>query len=271
MRILLAAFLIISHLSTKKSKKGNSIRSLAISLHVSYIEKFRRFWYTTGMAMNRILVVEDDESIRTSIEEFLSASNYLVDTANDGAQALEKVKKRSPDLVVLDLGLPKISGESVCQEIKRQHPETPVIILTAKNQPSDVVSGFQLGADDYIRKPFELDELMARIRARLKNITDEEKLQVDDLLLDIQTVKVTRSGTDIILSPREFKLLQYLMTNVGKVLSREMILNRVWQYSYDVDTRVVDVYIGYLRKKIDSGSPKKLITSVRGFGYVLKG
>lgn len=220
--------------------------------------------------MNRILLVEDDKSIRTGIEEFLSASNYLVDTAVDGAQALEKVKKQTPDLVVLDLGLPKISGESVCKEIKRQHPQIPVIILTAKSHPSDVVSGFQLGADDYIRKPFELDELMARIRARLRNPTDEEKLQVNDLLLDTRTVQVTRNGKKIILSPLEFKLLQYLMSNTGKVLSREMILNRVWQYSYDVDTRVVDVYIGYLRKKIDADYSKKLITSVRGFGYLLK-
>lgn len=220
--------------------------------------------------MNRILLVEDDKSIRTGIEEFLSASNYLVDTAEDGAQALEKVKKLTPDLVVLDLGLPKISGESVCREIKRQHPQIPVIILTAKNQSSDVVSGFELGADDYIRKPFELDELMARIRARLRNPTDEEKLQVGDLLLNAKTVQVTRNGEEIILSPLEFKLLQYLMSNTGKVLSREMILNRVWQYSYEVDTRVVDVYIGYLRKKIDANYSKKLITSIRGFGYILK-
>lgn len=227
-------------------------------------------YYAEHMNMKRILVVEDDEAISKGIGNFLTESNYLVDFATDGAQALEQVERQTPDLVVLDLGLPKISGESVCREIKKQHPQLPVIILTAKIHSDDVVSGFQLGADDYIRKPFELEELMARIRARLKNTNEDEKLQVDDLILDPTAVRVVRGKKEIILSPHEFRLLHYLMSNRGKVLSREMILNRVWQYSEDIDTRVVDVYIGYLRKKIDAHASKKLITSIRGFGYLLK-
>lgn len=219
--------------------------------------------------MNRILIAEDDVTIREGIQSFLTENNYIVDAVEDGAAALEAVRRRVPELVILDLGLPKISGESVCQEIKKQHPDLPVIILTAKNQTSDVVTGFKLGADDYMSKPFELEELMARISARLKSETDNT-IEVDDLVLDPQAVRVTRNGTEIQLTPHEFKLLHYLLVNKGRVLTREMILNRVWKYSMDVDSRVVDVYVGYLRKKIDSKAKKKLISSVRGFGYIIK-
>jgi DNA-binding response OmpR family regulator len=219
--------------------------------------------------MNRILIAEDDVTIREGIQSFLTENNYIVDAVEDGAAALEAVRRRVPELVILDLGLPKISGESVCQEIKKQHPDLPVIILTAKNQTSDVVTGFKLGADDYMSKPFELEELMARVSARLKSETDNT-IEVDDLILDPQAVRVTRNGTEIQLTPHEFKLLHYLLVNKGRVLTREMILNRVWKYSMDVDSRVVDVYVGYLRKKIDSKAKKKLISSVRGFGYIIK-
>jgi DNA-binding response OmpR family regulator len=219
--------------------------------------------------MNRILVAEDDATIREGIQTFLSENNYIVDAVEDGAAALDAVRRRLPDLVILDLGLPKITGESVCQEIKKQFPDLPVIILTAKNQTSDIVSGFKLGADDYISKPFELDELIARINVRLKNETSTV-IEVDDLVLDPQAVRVTRGGKEVQLTPHEFKLLHYLLINKGRVLTREMILNRVWKYSMDVDSRVVDVYVGYLRKKIDSKSTKKLISSVRGFGYIIK-
>lgn len=219
--------------------------------------------------MIKILVVEDDQTIRELIRDFLVEHNYLVDTASDGVEALEITKKQQPDVVVLDLALPKLTGESVCKEMKRLYPQMPVIILTAKNRTDDVLSGFKLGADDYIGKPFEIEELLARIRSKLKNV-EQEKLQIEDLVLDTKSVTVTRSGEKILLSPHEFKLLHYLMINKGKVLSREMILNRVWQYSFDIDSRVVDVYIGYLRRKIDAKYEKKLIESVRGFGYVMK-
>lgn len=219
--------------------------------------------------MIKILVVEDDQTIRGLVRDFLVEHNYLVETAGDGVEAIEITKKQQPDLVLLDLSLPKLTGESVCKEIKRLYPQMPVIILTAKNRTNDILSGFQLGADDYISKPFEIEELLARIRAKLKN-SEKEKFQIEDLILDTKSVTVTRAGEKILLSPHEFKLLHYLMVNRGKVLSREMILNRVWQYSFDIDSRVVDVYIGYLRKKIDEKYEKKLIESVRGFGYVIK-
>ena len=219
--------------------------------------------------MYRILVVEDDQAIRECVNDILIENNFLVSLAQDGVTAISLLKKQQPDLVLLDLGLPKIAGESVLSEIKKNYAGIPVIILTAKNHTSDVVKGFQLGADDYISKPFEFAELVARIRVKLKN-GSEGRLQVDDLILDTQQVTVERGGKSISLSPHEFKLLHWLMVNKGKVLSREMILNRIWQYSYDVDSRVVDVYIGYLRKKIDAAHSKKLITSVRGFGYTIK-
>ncbi len=219
--------------------------------------------------MNKILVVEDDKTIRECIADFLTNKDYLVEVADDGARALELFKKSPPDLVILDLGLPKLTGESVCIEIKKTDPELPVIILTAKNHTTDVVKGFRLGADDYISKPFELEELFARIKVKLKHI-EQEALQVGNLTVNMKSLEVLRDGKSITLSPHEFKLLHYLMSNKGTVLSREMILNRVWQYSYDVDSRVVDVYVGYLRKKIDSGFEKKMIQSVRGFGYTIK-
>ncbi len=219
--------------------------------------------------MNKILVVEDDKTIRECIGDFLINKDYLVESAVDGAQALELFKKSPPDLVILDLGLPKLTGESVCIEIKKTNPELPVIILTAKNHTTDVLKGFRLGADDYISKPFELEELFARIKVKLKH-TEQDALQVRNLTVNMKCLEVLRDGKSITLSPHEFKLLHYLMSNKGTVLSREMILNRVWQYSYDVDSRVVDVYVGYLRKKIDSGFDKKMIQSVRGFGYTIK-
>jgi len=220
-------------------------------------------------SMHRILVVEDDSSIRNGIVDFLRGNNYLVDGAEDGAMGLEMLRKTLPDLLILDLNLPKITGEAVCKEAKKNYPHLPIIILTAKNHTSDVLSGFGMGADDYMGKPFELEEMMARIKARLKD-NSQEKLAVGDLTLDVSTVSVDRGGKQISLSPHEFRLLHYLMSNKNKVLTREMILNRVWEYSYDIDSRVVDVYVGYLRKKIDAEFDKKLINSVRGFGYSIK-
>ncbi len=220
--------------------------------------------------MYKILVAEDDPSILNVIKDILIENNYSVEEAQDGVIAIEAVKRQAPDLLILDLGLPKLTGESVLVEVKKLFPNLPIIVLTAKNHTSDVVKGFELGADDYISKPFELEELLARVRLKLKTEKDL-KLVIDDLVLDAEKVYVERAGKEIKLSPHEFKLLQYLMMNQDKVLSRDMILNRIWQYSFDVDTRVVDVYVGYLRKKIDADHKKKLISSVRGFGYVIKG
>ena len=173
--------------------------------------------------------------------------------------------------MILDLGLPNMSGEAVCMEVRKKYPDLPVIILTAKDSINDIVNGLNLGADDYMTKPFVADELLARIKARLRaKGNGDSKLVVGDLELDNQSLEVKRSGSDIQLTPQEFKLLQYLMSNKGRILTREMILNRVWLYSPEIETRVVDVYMGYLRKKIDSEYEKKLLHSVRGFGYMIK-
>lgn len=221
--------------------------------------------------VHTILVVEDDKGLQKYLKELLLDNGYAVHTASDGIQALEYFKKAEPDLVVMDLGLPIMTGEAVTQEIRKKHKGLPIIILTAKDSISDIVQGLNLGADDYITKPFVADEFLARIKARFRKQSDTDAiLKVADLSLDNKTMEVTRSGKQIQLTPQEFKLLQYLMSNRGRILTREMILSRIWLYSSDVETRVVDVYMGYLRKKVDHGYPKKLLHSVRGFGYVIK-
>jgi DNA-binding response OmpR family regulator len=220
---------------------------------------------------NNILVVEDDASLQKYLKELLMDNGYFVQTAGDGIQALNSIKKTEPDVVILDLGLPNMSGEAVCLEIRKKYPDLPVIILTAKDSISDKVQGLNLGADDYMTKPFVADELLARIKARLRATgTGENVLKVNDLTLDNKSLEVKRGDELIQLTPQEFKLLEYLMSNKGRILTREMILNRVWLYSPDIETRVVDVYMGYLRKKIDEDKDKKLLHSVRGFGYMIK-
>lgn len=218
-----------------------------------------------------ILVVEDDLGLQKYLKELLIDNGYVVSIATDGVAALNNISKLTPDVVVLDLGLPNMSGEAVCQEIRKKHPHLPVMILTAKDSVADIVSGLNLGADDYMTKPFVADEFLARLKARLRaQGMEDAKLKVGDLQLDPNTLEVTRGENQIQLTPQEFKLLQYLMANKGRILTREMILNRVWLYSPDIETRVVDVYMGYLRKKIDEGFEQKLIHSVRGFGYMVK-
>lgn len=221
--------------------------------------------------LKKILVVEDDKDLREYLKELLMDNDYTVDMVSDGASALNYIKKTRPDLVILDLGLPDIDGKSVCTSIKKDYSDLPIVILTARHSTSDVVSGLNLGADDYIPKPFVGDELLARIKVQLRNREgDGGLLQVDDLVLDGDAMMVERSGRQIKLTKTEFDLLQYLMASKGKVLTRENILNRIWLYSPDIESRVVDVYVGYLRKKVDNGYKKKLIQSVRGFGYTIK-
>lgn len=218
--------------------------------------------------IKRILVVDDEKDLRELLQEVLVEEGYIVKTAEDGVDALNKVRKFEFDLVILDLGLPKLSGESVCMDIRNRNPELAIIILTGRDTPTDVIKGLNLGADDYVTKPFVTEELLARVRARLRNKNSEnEPLKIEDLYLDPKKIEVRRGEKEIVLTPQEFKLLQYLMINTGQVLTREMILNAIWPNSPDVETRVVDVYIGYLRKKIDSESETPLIHSVRGFGY----
>lgn len=218
-----------------------------------------------------ILVVEDDKGVQKYLKELLLENGFSVFAASDGISALNMIQKTEPDLVLLDLGLPNMSGEAVCTEIRKKYPQIKVIILTAKDTVQDVVQGLNLGADDYMTKPFVADVLIARLKARLRDQTvGDKKLKVGDLELDNQTMEVHRNGKLIKLTPQEFKLLHYLMNNKGRILTREMILSRIWLSSPDIETRVVDVYMGYLRKKIDNGSTKHLLHSVRGFGYMIK-
>lgn len=215
-----------------------------------------------------IVVIEDDNNLRDYIKKIFHNAGYLVHTAADGAEGLKLVEKIEPNMVILDLGLPTLKGEAVCQEIKSNYSHIPVIILTARDTTADVVKGLNLGADDYITKPFEGEVLIARIKARLRQQQiDDEALMVDDLKLYTKSLEVKRGSRNIQLTPQEFKILEYLMLNKGRVMTREMIISRLWRTNPDVETRVIDVYIGYLRKKIDSGFKKKLIQSVRGFGY----
>jgi DNA-binding response OmpR family regulator len=217
-----------------------------------------------------VLVVEDDRDLRDFLESVLRENNYFVKSVGSASEAFTQVDKFKPDLVLLDLGLPDMDGMSVCRKIKSEKPDTKVIIVTADDNVGQKVRGFSGGADDYLTKPFEPEELIARIKIRLKTDSEEKPLTIKDLTLNPKTIEVKRDGKMVNLTPQEFKLLQFLMMNSGEVLSRDTILNRVWFYSEEVDTRVVDVYVGYLRKKIDRGFKDKLIKSVRGFGYMLK-
>jgi len=221
--------------------------------------------------LQKIVVVEDDKGLQKYVKELLLDNGYNVAVAGDGIEALEGLKKSLPDLVVLDLGLPNMSGETVCVEMRKAYPDLPILILTAKDSISDSVQGLSLGADDYMTKHFIADEFLARIIARLRDRGESKTvLTVSDLSLNTQSLDVSRGTRKVQLTPKEFELLHYLMSNKGRILSREMILNRVWLYSSDIDSRVVDVYMGYLRKKIDSGQKKKILHSIRGFGYMAK-
>jgi two-component system, OmpR family, response regulator len=221
--------------------------------------------------LKSLLIIEDDEGIREYLKTVFTENNYMVRAAATGAAGLETAEKYNPDLIILDLGLPDVSGESICTTIRKHHPSLPIIILTARDSTGDIVRGLNIGANDYVTKPFEIEELLARVRARLREQGNgQSKLKIADLELDSETMEVRRDSKLINLSPHEFKLLEFLMSSPGRVLSRDTILNRIWLYSPDIETRVVDVYIGYLRKKIDAAASKKLIHSVRGFGYVIK-
>ncbi|HUV71712.1 MAG TPA: response regulator transcription factor [Clostridia bacterium] len=221
--------------------------------------------------VRNVLAVEDDTDLREYLKELLTDHGYAVQTAANGVEALNLIKKVEPDLVILDLGLPDIDGESVCSQIKKEHQDLTIIILTAKDGSPNIVRGLDLGADDYITKPFDGDVLLARLKARLRTLPgDATKLKIADLELNPTNHEVKRADKMIKLTPQEFKLLQYLMINKGRILTRDMILSRLWDSSPDIETRVVDVYIGYLRKKIDAEFKKKLLCSVRGFGYMIK-
>lgn len=237
----------------------------------SKFEDQNRSCYNERHMTKTILVVEDEKDLQTYLKESLVDYGFVVQTASDGIRALSMIRQSPPDLVLLDLGLPNMSGESVCMEIRKKYPELKLIILSARNDTADIVKGLNLGADDYVTKPFTFEILIARINARLRtNAENNIVKKVADLELNQETHEVKRKNQLIELSPTEFRLLEYLMVNKGKVVTREMILNKIWSASPDIETRSVDIYIGYLRKKIDKDFPSKLIQSIRGFGYILK-
>jgi heavy metal response regulator len=220
----------------------------------------------------RILVVEDDRKVASFIRKGLTEDGYAVDVASDGETGLAMGLDRLHDVIVLDVMLPGKPGFQVVRELRQAKVATPVLLLTARDAVEDKVQGLDAGADDYLTKPFAFAELLARVRALLRRGTAARApvLQVADLTLDPATRTVARGGEAISLTNREFALLEYLLRNAGRVLTRTMIAEHVWDYSFDSATNVIDVYVNYLRKKIDAGRERKLIHTVRGVGYVLK-
>ena len=214
-----------------------------------------------------LLIVEDDLPLQKVLSDVLKEEGFITEVVGTGSDALLKIDKSLPSLVLLDLGLPDIQGETVLMRIREDHPDLPVVILTAKSKPHEIAAGLNLGADDYLPKPFAVEELLARINARVKKGTNKDYMEISGLTLDLAKMAVTREGHEINLTKTEFELLQFLIENKGRVLNRDIILNHVWGYSPNVESRVVDIYIGYLRKKIDKGFSKKLIKNKHGFGY----
>jgi len=220
----------------------------------------------------RLLVVEDEKKVSSFIKKGLEEEGYAVDVANDGEDGLYMALDRVHDLIILDIQIPKMDGLQVLQVLRKEKVTTPVLLLTVRATIEDKVMGLDSGADDYLTKPFAFQELVARVRALLRRRTEAEPavLQVADLTLDPARRIVSRGDEKIDLSPREFSLLDYFMRNPDRVLTRTMITEHVWDYDFDTDTNVIDVYVNYLRKKIDAGERPKLIHTVRGVGYVLK-
>lgn len=220
----------------------------------------------------RILVVEDDESLNKIIKKHLTESGYAVDCCFDGEEALSYMESMQYDCIILDWMLPKRNGISVLKEYRNQGFSSPVLMLTARDSVTDRVSGLDAGADDYLVKPFVFDELLARVRAmfRRKMEIKQSILMLADLTMDTATHVVTRGGKQISLTSREYALLEYLLRNQGIIQTRSQISDHVWNYDFEYDSNVVDVYVRYLRNKVDKGFGAQLIHTIRGFGYVMR-
>jgi heavy metal response regulator len=220
----------------------------------------------------RILVIEDEKKVATFIKKGLVEEHYAVDTAFDGEEGLYLSEINDYDLIILDLMIPKIDGFGVLKKIRERRNNVPILVLTAKDSVDDTVRGLDAGCDDYLTKPFAFAELLARIRALLRRDKKEKEsvLRIADLSLSIVTHKVMRQGKEIELTSKEYALLEYFMRNPEKVLTRTMISEHVWDYHFDSNTNVIDVYVNYLRKKIDKDFDPKLIHTIRGIGYMMK-
>lgn len=224
----------------------------------------------------RILIIEDEKKVAAFIQKGLEEHNFKVDLAYDGLSGKEMAIKEHYDLIILDIKLPLMDGFEVCHAIRKTNNQVPILMLTALGSLEDKVKGFDYGADDYLLKPFEFEELLVRIRALLKrtvqrsNKEPETTIQIADLVIDRNAKTATRAGKKVELTAKEYALLEYLALNEGKVVSRLELTEKIWGIDFDTGTNVVDVYINFLRKKIDTGFPKRLIHTRVGMGYILK-
>jgi heavy metal response regulator len=219
----------------------------------------------------RFLLVEDENNVAAFIKKGLEEEFYTVDVAEDGASGYEMAEANSYDLLILDLMLPGMNGMEICRKLRGKGMKTPVLMLTAVDSVSSKVEGLESGADDYLTKPFAFSELLARVKALLRRYGDSvSELFLEDLKIDLLARRVFRGSREIQLTPKEFSLLEYLLRNKGRVLSRTQIIENVWGYNFDPNTNVIDVHIRSIREKIDENFPKRLIHTVRGVGYVLK-
>ncbi|WP_280308075.1 response regulator transcription factor [Nocardia abscessus] len=223
----------------------------------------------------RILVVDDDRAVRESLRRSLTFNGYSVDLAVDGVDALEKATGQRPDALVLDVMMPRLDGLEVCRRLRSTGDDLPILVLTARDSVSERVAGLDAGADDYLPKPFALEELLARLRALLRRTTADpgeasEAMKFADLSLDPVTREVSRGGRQISLTRTEFSLLEMLMANPRRVLTRSRILEEVWGYDFPTSGNALEVYIGYLRRKTEAEGEPRLIHTVRGVGYVLR-
>jgi two-component system OmpR family response regulator len=224
------------------------------------------------VAAPRLLVVDDEENIRFLLDVALRHLGFEVELATTGREAIDKVASTKPDLVVLDVMLPDLDGFEVCRRLRAEGSRTPVLFLTARDATEDKVRGLTIGGDDYVEKPFSLEELVARVQAVLRRAglaQPDATLRCADLELDDDAHRVMRGGTEVALSPTEYKLLRYLLVNQGRVLSKTQILDHVWEYDFGGDAGVVETYVSYLRRKLDQTEPR-LIQTVRGVGYSLR-
>jgi two-component system copper resistance phosphate regulon response regulator CusR len=220
----------------------------------------------------RILLVEDEVKVGSFIRRALEEESYAVDLCADGEEAIELAGANTYDLLILDIMLPGMSGLEILRRLRKERVKTPVLILTARTGVDEKVKGLDSGADDYLTKPFAIEELLARVRALLRRGSSDSAgvLQVDDLVLNPVTHEVARGGQRIDLTAKEYALLEYMMRNTGRVLTRAMIAEHVWNLDFDTFTNVIDVYVNYLRNKVDRGRTHRLIHTVRGSGYVLR-
>jgi two-component system, OmpR family, response regulator len=219
-----------------------------------------------------VLLVEDERRLAQLIRRVLEEEGHTADVAYDGEEGLQMALEGTHDVIVLDVMLPELDGIEVCQTLRRSRVDTPVLLLTALDGVDDRVKGLDAGADDYLAKPFAFQELLARVRAlgrRRVQARDPQELEIEDLKLDLRRRRAQRNGRSIELSPKEFSLLEFMMRNQGRVVTRTQILDHLWGYDFATDSNLVDVYVAYLRRKVDKGAERPLIRTVRGVGYAL--